>query len=533
MSSRGQKNLQAAFGDMRADYDFMKESRFIRRRTGLASGGAAADYHIRSEEDYYKGIEKARDVVRNDMVVGQALNRRCENIIQDGFSIHPRTGDSGLDLALWTLWDEWSKTPEAVDVSGELTWNEIELAVTRAVHVDGDILAAGLEDGQLQLHEAHTIKKKRKSKNVHLGVEIDEARRRKQFWISKDPIDAQKTNSSAETSVPLKVMMGDTRVLFHIYNGDKRISQTRGISELSRIFALAGMVDDINFAKMLQQQIASCFAVIREQAALSSQNGQVLPSVSAGAGFGESTTQTTVTGEERAIQGIQPGMLFKSMPGEKIRLDSPAVPNQEFFAHIRLLLQLLGVNLGIPLVMMLLDGSETNFSGFRGAMDEARRGFKAFQRHLINRFHTPIWRWKVKQWIEGNEGGIAKYADRRKVRIFDHEWNPPNWPYLEPLTDASGDLLRLRNHLTSPRRLHAEKSRDYETVIDEVTEDNGYAIEAAILKAQELNDRYPDAKLTWRDVLQLPTPEGVQISIPVANPNQPQPTPNTQPRPAQ
>ena len=108
MSSRGQKNLQAAFGDMRADYDFMKESRFIRRRTGLASGGASADYHIRSEEDYYKGIEKARDVVRNDMVVGQALNRRCENIIQDGFSIHPRTGDAGLDLALWTLWDEWS-----------------------------------------------------------------------------------------------------------------------------------------------------------------------------------------------------------------------------------------------------------------------------------------------------------------------------------------------------------------------------------------------------------------------------------------
>lgn len=64
MSSRGQKNLQAAFGDMRADYDFMKESRFIRRRTGLASGGAAADYHIRSEEDYYKGIEKARDVIQ-------------------------------------------------------------------------------------------------------------------------------------------------------------------------------------------------------------------------------------------------------------------------------------------------------------------------------------------------------------------------------------------------------------------------------------------------------------------------------------
>lgn len=527
--SRQQKSLVAAFGDIRADYDFMKESRFIRRRTGLASGGAAADYHIRNEEDYYKGIEKARDVVRNDMVVGQALNRLVENVIQDGFTIHPRTGDKKADLELWNRWDEWSKNPQAVDVSGELTWNEVELAVTRAVHVDGDILAAGLQDGQLQLFEAHTIKKKRKSKNVHLGVQLDENRRRQRYWIAKDPIDAQKTNSSAETSIPLDVYDDGTRVLFHIYNGDKRISQTRGISELSRIFALAGMVDDINFAKMLQQQIASCFAVIREQAALGQQGNQALPSVAAGAGFGESTTETTVTGETRAIQGIQPGMLFKSMPGEKIRLESAAVPNQEFFAHIRLLLQLLGVNLGIPLVMMLLDGSETNFSGFRGAMDEARRGFKAKQRHLINRFHSPVWKWKVRQWLD-EDPALKALAERQKIRIFDHEWNPPNWPYIEPFTDASGDLLRLRNHLTSPRRLHAEKSRDYETVIDEVTEDNSYAIEAAIRKAAKLNRKYPDAQLTWRDVLQLPMPEGVQISIPVAGSGQQQTKPAEPPQ---
>lgn len=527
--SRKEKNLAATFDDIRSDYDFMKESRFIRRRTGLASGGAAADYHIRSEDSFYKGIEKARDVVRNDMVVGQAVNRLVENVIQDGFTIHPRTGDKGADLELWNRWQQWAKDPEAVDVSGEMTFNEVELAITRAVIVDGDILGAGLQDGQLQMHEAHTIKKKRKSKNVHLGVELDENRRRKRYWISKDPLDPQKTNSSAETSVPLEVLSGDTRVLFHVYSGDKRISQTRGISELSRVFALAGMVDDINFAKMLQQQIASCFAVIREQAALGQQGGQALPSVAVAAGFGESTSETTATGETRAIQGIQPGMLFKSMPGEKIRLESAAVPNQEFFAHIRLLLQLLGVNLGIPLVMMLLDGSETNFSGFRGAMDEARRGFKAKQRHLINRFHTPVWRWKVRQWIE-EDPKLRALSERRKIRIFDHEWNPPNWPYIEPLTDASGDLLRLRNHLTSPRRLHAEKSRDYETVIDEVTEDNGYAIEAAIVKANELNRRYPDANLTWRDVLQLPMPEGVQISIPVAGSGQQQTKPAEPPQ---
>lgn len=519
--SRKQKSLAEAFDGIRADYDFMKESRFIRRRVGLAQGGAAGDYHIRNESDFYKGIEKARDVSRNDMVVGQALNRRAENIIQDGFTVNPKTGDRKADLELWNRWNEWAKNPETVDVCGELNWNEMELAVVRSVQIDGDILAAGLQDGQLQLFEAHTIKKKRKSKNVHLGVELDENRRRKRYWISKDPIDAQKTNSSAETSEPLSVYDGDTKVLFHVYNGDKRISQTRGISELSRIFALAGMVDDINFAKMLQQQIASCFAVIREQAALGQQGGNALPSVAVSSGFGEATTETTVTGETRAIQGIQPGMLFKSMPGEKIRLESASVPNQEFFAHIRLLLQLLGVNLGIPLVMMLLDGSETNFSGFRGAMDEARRGFKAMQRHLINRFHTPVWKWKVRQWMD-EDPALKALAERQKIRIFDHEWNPPNWPYIEPLTDASGDLLRLRNHLISPRRLHAEKSRDYETLIDEVTEDNGYAIESAIRKAARLNKKYPDAGLTWRDVLQLPMPEGVQISIPVAGSGQQQ-----------
>lgn len=523
--SRSRQTISKAMDDLRSDYDFHRESRFIRRRTGLASGGGPADYHVRNETKFYDGIEKCRDIDRNDLVVGQALTRKADNLIQDGFTLEPRTGDKKLDETLYAMWQEYASDPDQCDASCELTFPEMEKTTARTISVDGDLGVAGLDDGPLQMHEAHTVKKRRKQDGTFLGVTIDKARRRTKFWIQPDGIDPAKSGL-AETSVPIPVRNDDgIRQFFHVYTSHKRISLTRGMSDLGRVFGLSGMVDDINFAKMLQQQISSCFALIEEQAAIGANDGQPLPSLAPS--FGEATTETSATGEQRTINGIQPGMFFRTRPGSKMKMESAGVPNEEFFDHIRLLLQLLGVNLGMPLIMMLLDGSETNFSGFRGAMDEARRGFRAEQRQLIRRFHSPVYIWRVNHLLKRNAEGIKGFSERKKVDIFGHAWHPPTWPYIEPLTDAGGDLLRMRNHLTSPRRIFAEKSLEFETVTDESVADNGYRIEGAIKEARRLNSKYPPEipsdRVSWRDVLQGAMPDGVQISIPVGKPPESQP----------
>jgi len=199
--------------------------------------------------------------------------------------------------------------------------------------------------------------------------------------------------------------------------------------------------------------------------------------------------------------------------GESLKGFSPNIPNPEFFPHARMALMLISINLGLPLVVALLDASETNFSGFRGAVDQARMGFKRNQSWLSERFHEPAYRWKVRQWLS-EDPALRVAAAKRGVNIFSHQWNRPAWPYIEPLKDASADLLRVRNALISPRRLQAERGRDWRGLVREIIEDNGYAIRNAKRRAQKINKEFPDSDpVHWRELISLPTPDGVKVTV--------------------
>ena len=294
------------------------------------------------------------------------------------------------------------------------------------------------------------------------------------------------------------------RQLFHIYN-PKRTTMTRGVTSLAPVFQLAGMLEDVNFAKVVQQQIVSCFAIFRKQA----MGAGGLPTVQ---GYGYSESETTDYGT-RQIEGITPGMEIIGAPGEELQGFSPNVPNSEYFEHVKLILQLIGVNLGLPLCLVLMDGSETNFSGWRGAVDEARKGFKRNQQNMIKRFHSPVYIWKLNQMLSEDKAlrGLFK---KRGEKIFKHRWNPQFWPYIEPVKDAEGDLKQLRGCLNSPRRIQSNNGRQWDDVYAESIDDYAAAIVRAKKAAIKINTNYEDGQpVHWRDLLPLPSPEGVAASM--------------------
>jgi capsid protein len=308
-------------------------------------------------------------------------------------------------------------------------------------------------------------------------------------------------------SVPVDVRNSDgIRQLFHVYNS-KRMNQTRGVTALAPIFSLAGMFEDIQFAKLVQQQVVSCFAVFREQAVVA---GGGLPTKNAD--YGAATIETSASGT-RYIENIAPGMEIIGKPGEKLQGFSPNVPNAEYFTHVKLMLQMIGVNLGLPLCLVLMDGSETNFSGWRGAVDEARKGFRSNQRNLVNRLHKPVYRWKLSQWIAEDSDLRTAYKELGN-QFFNHKWNAPRWSYIDPVGDAQGDQLRLQNGLTSPRRLHAERGAEWEEISNEIVEDMMFAIRAAKSAAIRLNSEFDDGQpVQWRELINLPMPIGVQMTM--------------------
>lgn len=466
--------------------------------------GSGADYHFRDEAKYYDLIEQARDMDRNDALVGILADRRVDNIVQSGFTLDPKTGDKGLDQALWAWWEDFSTDPDQCDAAGEITWKEIERQCCRSESIDGDIVVVGTEDGPFQLIESHLIRTKSRVEDTFLGVTRNRTGRREAYHVAEELNEFGSFGDS--TPLPVRDENG-LRQIFHVYN-PKRVNATRGVTQLAPVFSISGMLEDINFAKLVQQQVVSCFAIFRKLASDSS----ALPS--ADGVYGEGSTQQTESGV-RQIEGVSPGMEIVGNPGEELQGFSPNVPNSEYFQQVRLMLQIIGVNFGLPLCLVLMDGSETNFSGWRGAVDEARKGFVADQVNLVRRLNRPAYIWRLSKYIaETKDAAIRKAFANLGDGIFRHNWNLPTWSYIEPVADAEGDATQLRNALTSPRRLHAARGKDWEEIAEESIADNAYAIERAAKQAAEINAAFPNSPaVTWRDLIALPMPAGTTMAM--------------------
>jgi hypothetical protein len=146
----------------------------------------------------------------------------------------------------------------------------------------------------------------------------------------------------------------------------KRTSQTRGVSALAPIIEVATNFADLEFAKRVQAQIVSAFAIIRERKA-----GHALPQASGTAGkYGPASIESN-GGSVKYLDQLTPGVEITGEPGEELKGFSPNVPNAEFFEHVKLLATMCGLPLGLPLVMFFMDAGETNFSGGRGYRPDA------------------------------------------------------------------------------------------------------------------------------------------------------------------
>ncbi|HYE19922.1 MAG TPA: phage portal protein [Tepidisphaeraceae bacterium] len=478
--------VHQAFTDIRADYAAAQPSRFRRTRRNL---GGNADAHYYSEAKFLEMREYVRDMDRNDAIIGQAIDRAVANQIQGGFTLEPQTGDAKLDADLWARWDDWANDPEQCDLAGEHTFYNMEWHATRAELLDGDIFANLTDGGQVEMIEAHRCRTPDNTKrNVVHGVLLSDTRRREEFWFTSKDIDPSVRLSRVGDIVPYPVRDAEgNRTVCQVYN-PTRISQTRGVTALHAVFDICGQFEDLNFAKLVQAQMVSCIGGFIER--------------TADFQLGEREEETQSDGTTATIEGLSPGQILRGRPGEKFTTVSANVPNSEYFPHVKLLLQMIGLNLGLPLVLVLMDASETNFSGWRAAVDQARLGFKCGQQQRKIRFHRPVYLWKLREWMR-RDPALRAAATRDGINLFAHKWNSPKWPYIQPEIEAEADQKRKQYLLVSPSGLQAERGGDFDDVVAETVRDNGGAIVAAIAKAQEIQQATGEKSVTWRDILFL------------------------------
>lgn len=498
--------VMARFYDLKADYNLAKSS-VHRRYRRLPGSGSNADYHYRSEADYLRIMEHCRDLDRNDMIVGQGITRFVDNVLQSGFTPDPSTPSIKLNSSLKDLWSEWAGDPEQCDLQGEHDFHAQEQLILRQTIVDGDHFVLPTRGLKLQSIEAHRVRTPSgTTQNVVHGVKLDRHRRRLEYWITKDDIDPLATLRlvGEVDKVPARDASGVKQVL-HVLN-PRRTTQTRGISALCPVGDVIGMHDDLQFAALLTAQLQNFFAVIAEKEQPMGPGPGTL-TTEPSAQFGNKTLENNPDGTQRRMEDLAPGLFYEGLPGEKLQGFSPTVPGDNFGEHSLLILTIIAVNLGVPVAVLLLDPTKTNFSGWRGAMDQARIGFRQWQAILIQRFHAHVYRWFLREMASRDRMIDAELRSLGPAGL-KVDWNVPSWPYIEPVKDITAGLMEMRDLRVPPSMFHASQGRDWERTYTRFTDDWVAAAEYAATKAAELNKRpeFTDDPIRWRELIGVPLP---------------------------
>lgn len=499
-------SVDRAFSQLRADYAIGQSTRFRPTPPGVHSHGTHADYHWRSERQYWHAVETARWLDRDDRLFGAGINRLVANVVRDGMVPDPQTGSADLDARLADRWKRWSVDSRLCDSAKRSGFHGLEELFFRHILVDGDVLALLRRDGRLQLVENHRLRTPRNTKrNCVMGVLLDKNRAPLEYWITKEDINVHQSLKLVGETAQFPAFDEDGEpVVLHGYLRE-RVSSTRGVTVAARLIEQAQQGSDLDFATLVKSKTAACVTLLH----------QFESDYQAGVdgAMGESETEQRDGGYERTIEDLAPGLNVYGRPGERIEGFTPNVPNAEYRWHSAAIIALVAINLDLPPAVLMLDPTQTNFSGWRGAMDQARCRFVAMQNRLIECFHRPVYRWKVRQWL-AEDPELATLAEQNGVDPFGHRILRPTWPYIEPTKDAQADMLRDRGLKTSKRRLAAERGLDWNDISTEIVEDNAAIIVKAHNKAVEISRE--GLEVSWQQLLALPTPDSVSMAIDTA-----------------
>lgn len=480
-----------------ANYDMATSQRLIRTRSQL---GGTADSHLYSAQQLYYLRENAREAERNHPIIGQLVRRFADNVLGSGLVVDPETDDPEWNKAAQQLWEEWCSDPLQCDLSQRRTFDQIERLALISATRDGDafvFLDNSADSWRVRLIEAEHVTGTSDDPPVALGVRLDpDTGAHQSYYVRKRDIAQEARRrivtitDSIQGCTEMAVRGDDGLPLaIQVLQDEMRVSANRGVTFLAPVWSRASAYDDLEWAQLVQQQVAACIAVF-----ISSEYPNPL---------GPESTET-YDNFVATLQELTPGLIQRVRPGEKIETLEPKAPTQDSMGQLMHAASEIALQLDMPISLALLNTSNTVFHGYRGELQQARKSFERRQQWIGRNLRGQVYLRKVAEWIES--GDLTANPQWRRYRI-----QGPAWPYVDPKTDAEADEIRLASHATSPRRLHRERGQDWDRVHAEIVEDRAQLIRKACEESDEINSEFPDARVHWRDLANLPAPAGVPV----------------------
>ncbi len=418
-----------------------------RRTKGWNASGTSAN----AETDGGATItrNRARDLARNNAYAGKALTVITSNTVGTGIRGQTKGPNKTRTKAASTLWQGWAETT-ACDFDGRNDLYGLQALAMETAARDGEAIIRFRRDKslkiplQLQVLEADFLDTTRRTGDngnaVIQGIEVNAAGKAVAAWLyEQHPGDTNWLGRLSRKHTSQRVPIDQ---ISRVYRQD-RAGQLRGVSWFAPIVIPLRDLDAFEDARLLQQVIASCFAVFVHD----STEGE-LP--------GSSSTD-----EADLLEKIQPGMVEYLPPGKSVSFAEPKAP-EGYADFVRSVLRKVAAGMGITYESLTGDLSQTNFSGGRMGWIEFYRNVEAWRwRMLIPQMCVPVW----EAFLD------AARMSGQDLSGVEMDWIPPRRELINPKEEIAAMTAEIRSGLNSWSGVVNERGYDPEALREEIARD--------------------------------------------------------------
>ena len=397
-------------------------TRTSRRRRRQSFRGGPADTH-QDTHTLFHLRELCRAGDRQSPLLHGILDRAVENILGPTFEWQPMTADEGWNRAAHAYTN--LRAGPSADIRRMMDLRALAQIWLRSCFTDGDTLVGFTDDG-LVTYEADQLvspgKGQAGEKAIINGIEVNRRTGRPVAYHVADR-KWRGLYSGASWARDTHRIPAAEALLIGSY---QRTSQTRAVPALAPALATWDHLDGYLESEQIAAQVASHVVYMIQRA-----NPAFFVDPGTGAlydwvydGVSDADGDTS-----RQFEKSEPGMILQGLLGDELKVIQADRPGRTFEPYLRVIIRLIGASVGMPLELVLLDLSQTNYSSARAALLQAYRTFRCWQ-HLVVRT-------ALQPWYERDIGqGIVDGALTLRDDAFNVRWFMPRWGWIDPYKEV-------------------------------------------------------------------------------------------------
>ncbi len=451
-------------------------ARLSRLTAGWAQSDSSADTELSSSLRVLR--TRSRALVRDAAYAERAKRIIQNNVIGNGIGLQARVmiGDQlneRLNDEIERAWTEWCRA-EHSHTGGTLHFADLERAMMAQIFETGEIfirkhfrafggsrvpLALELIEAERIADEFHPSAAAA-SNIVRMGVEVDEFYRPDGYWIRK--LHPGELRLSQFRTDEIERVPADQ--ILHLRIVD-RWPQTRAEPWMHAVARRLNDMDGYSEAEIIAARGAASY----------------MATIETTEDYGTDTGDGT--GKKEVV--IEPGIVERLAPGEKLNMLSPNRPNNAMDPFMRMMLREVAAGISVSYESLSRDYSQSNYSSSRLALLDDRDLWRALQTWFIRAFRLPLHRVWLQQAVLARALPtltVEAYAlDRESFEAV--QFKPRGWSWIDPTKEVAAYKEAIKAGLETQTSVIAKtaEGRDLFDVLTEREEELRLAREKGLV----------------------------------------------------